>query len=83
MKNFIKTGISTSLFLLLLISCNGKPAQSQEGICKYDGCTNEVRGWDNYKTNSSYYGPKHLGAFQLKEYGGSFCSQEHAIKHLK
>jgi hypothetical protein len=78
MKNFI-----TASFLVFLISsCNSTPSEPKKESCKFKGCNNEVAGWDNYKTDGSYSGPMYQGSFQLKSYGGSFCSQDHAIKYL-
>jgi hypothetical protein len=82
MKKIVGGAILTSLCFLLITSCNAKPSEPDKKLCKYKGCKNEVSGWDNYKTDGSYSGPKYQGSFQLKTYGGSFCSQDHAIHAL-
>jgi hypothetical protein len=85
MKNIFKNVISFSLLLLLMSSCNDTPAEQVETkkeLCQFKGCNKEVTGWDNYRTDGSYHGPMYQGSFHLKTYGGSFCSQEHAIKAL-
>lgn len=68
-----------SMVLILMSSCESAP---KKDLCKLEGCQNETAGWDNYKTNSSYSGPMKEGSFRLSEFGGSFCSQDHAIQAL-
>lgn len=77
----MKTTKLTTLFFIVafLSSCESTP---KKDLCKLEGCQNETAGWDNYKTNSSYSGPMMEGSFRLSEYGGAFCSQDHAIKAL-
>jgi hypothetical protein len=67
------------LLSVLIFACE---TQTKKETCKFDGCSNSPAGWDNYQTKSDYYGPKYEGSFRLSEYGGAFCSQNHAIKAL-